>query len=324
METLLAGSLSPTVLDSYLHCPARFFREKLCGILPLPEVQEGDDPAAVGELLHHVLRRAYEPFLGKKTRRGDVGEARLISLFRQAIAAGDLRERLPAESWLMLEAAGPLRLRDYLRNQPEDFTPLFLEKKCTAVLAVGNQSRTLQGTLDRVDRREAGDVILDYKSGRLPPHPASFWKAGPLWDRLDAWTPDRPDPLPELGASLGSIQLPCYLFLHDRETGRSAFDAAWVNLGGDGAEIPLLGEKWDDGERGIILTRRIPALLRFVLSHMQNAPSLAPLPGPRCAWCPFLRTCRSGSLSVAGDEKEVTAGDRSDISPPGGVRGGEI
>ena len=291
MEDLLARPLSPTFLDAYLSCPARFFRERMCGISPLPEVQEGDDAAGVGDLLHKVLRRAYEPFLGK-VRRGDVSENGLISLFRQAIQAGDFRERQPAESWFMLEAAGPLRLRDYLRNQPEDSTLLFLEKKCAAVLAVENRARTLQGTLDRVDRRETGDVILDYKSGRLPENSASLWKTDSLWERLDGWTADQPDPLPELGFLLGSIQLPCYLFLYARETGNPAFDAIWVNLREDGAEMPLLGKNMDDETREVILEERIPSLLRFVLAHMQNAPSLIPLPGPRCQWCPFAPSCR--------------------------------
>ena len=69
-------------------------------------------------------------------------------------------------------------------------------------------------------------------------------------------------------------------------------DAAWVHLAGDGAEVPLLGPKWSDEERAAILHTRIPALLRFVLTHMRAAPELRPRPGPHCAWCPYVGACR--------------------------------
>lgn len=69
MESLLAEPLAPTGLDAYIRCPARFFRERMCAIRPLEEVLEGDDPRGVGELLHKVLLRAYEPYAGRTVRR---------------------------------------------------------------------------------------------------------------------------------------------------------------------------------------------------------------------------------------------------------------
>ena len=47
-----------------------------------------------------------------------------------------------------------------------------------------------------------------------------------------------------------------------------------------------------DEERAAILHTRIPALLRFVLTHMRAAPELRPRPGPHCAWCPYVGACR--------------------------------
>lgn len=46
---------SHTRLDAYLTCPLRYY-ERLCAIAPIDEVNEDDDPAAVGVLLHNVLR----------------------------------------------------------------------------------------------------------------------------------------------------------------------------------------------------------------------------------------------------------------------------
>lgn len=302
MEGLLAAPLAPTGLDAYIRCPARFFRERMCGIRPLEEVLEGDDPRGVGELLHKVLLRAYEPYAGRTVRRGDIDETRLTALFREELEACGLRERLPAESQLMLEAAGPLRLKSFLAAQPDDFLLLQVEAQHAAPLEAGGRPHVLYGVLDRVDRRPEGDIILDYKTGRHPQVPAAFWRRDDLWERLEAWTPDGPDPLPDLADVLPSIQLPCYLYIYGHENpsdaseapdvARPVTDAAWVHLAGDGAEVPLLGPKWSDEEREDILNTRIPVLLRFVLAHMRAAPELRPRPGPHCAWCPYAGACR--------------------------------
>lgn len=296
MESLLAEPLAPTGLDAYIRCPARFFRERMCAIRPLEEVLEGDDPRGVGELLHKVLLRAYEPYAGRTVRRGDIDEARLTALFREELDACGLRERLPAESQLMLEAAGPLRLKSFLAAQPDDFLLVQVEARHAAPLKAAGRSHVLYGVLDRVDKRPEGEIILDYKTGRHPQVPAAFWRGDDLWERLDAWTPGAPDPLPELADALPSIQLPCYLYIYSREDApdepRPVADAAWVHLAGDGAEVPLLGPKWSDEERAAILHTRIPALLRFVLTHMRAAPELRPRPGPHCAWCPYVGACR--------------------------------
>ena len=65
----LKHPLSATRLDAYLTCPLRYYYERLCAIAPIDEVNEDDDPAAVGVLLHNVLRDFYAPAVGKTVRR---------------------------------------------------------------------------------------------------------------------------------------------------------------------------------------------------------------------------------------------------------------
>lgn len=89
----LKHPLSATRLDAYLTCPLRYYYERLCAIAPIDEVNEDDDPAAVGVLLHNVLRDFYAPAVGKTVRRdaqsGDpelpfLDEKALRALFRTA------------------------------------------------------------------------------------------------------------------------------------------------------------------------------------------------------------------------------------------------
>ena len=298
MDDLLAAPLAPSTLEAYIRCPARFFWERLCAIRPLDEVLEDDDPSGVGALLHEVLRQAYEPFVGREVSKSDIGAQRLAALFRAQLEAWPRRENLPAESLLMLKAAGPLRLARFLEAQPESCTPLEVEAEHSAGLEAAGRPHTLYGKLDRVDARPEGHIILDYKSGRvLTTTPVAFWHRDDLWGRMEKCTPASPDdPLPELADALPGIQLPCYLYLYSHgdapDKPRPVADAAWVHLAGDGSEVPLLGPKLSGDERGAILNDRIPALLRFVLNHMRNAPELCPQPGRHCQWCPYAGLCR--------------------------------
>lgn len=298
MEKLLADPLSPTALEAYIRCPARFFREQMCDIRPLAEVLEEDDPSGVGKLLHRVLQRAYKPYAGRTVHRNDIEPAHLSALFHEELNRWQRRENLPAESLLMLETAGPMRLGRFLDTQPAQCVLLEIEAEHKARLEAAGRPHVLLGVLDRVDSRAEGDIILDYKSGRsLKPVSAAFWRGDDLWDRMEKWTPDSPDdPLPELADALPGIQLPCYLYIYSHENGpdkpRPVADAAWIHLAGDGGEVPLLGPKISDKERDDILNERIPALLRFVLTHMRSAPELRPQPGQHCQWCAYAGVCR--------------------------------
>lgn len=114
----------------------------------------------------------------------------------------------------MLEAAGPRRLRDFALNQPDVLELLQLEHDVSAVLEHEGRRFTLEGQIDRLDRREQGLVILDYKSGNTSRQPRlSFWEDEHLWSAMYGWRPGLPDPLAELADTLPSIQLPCYLYM---------------------------------------------------------------------------------------------------------------
>ncbi len=299
MDALLAKPLSPSRLDEYLACPVSFFHKYVCGLRELDEVPEGDDYLGVGTMLHTVLERAFAPYVGQILHPGDITPERLEELFREELGKGRLLDSLPAQSRFMLEAAGPKRLRDFLQRQPEVTEVLQLEHEASAVFENGERRFTLSGTLDRLDRRPEGLVILDYKSGNTSKQPhASFWSDEELWRQMREWRPGQPDPLNALADSLPSIQLPCYLYLCAHDPRMAAFlrlsplaDAAWVQLAEKGEEISLLGEDAAEEERRTIIEERIPELLSFVLRHMDEAEIFAPRRSRRCERCPYRMHC---------------------------------
>lgn len=302
MERLLSRPLAPTLLDAYVRCPARFCRQYLLGLWEKEEVPEGDDYAGVGDVVHTTLYRAYEPWLNKRLRGGELSPETLLTLFHGELEASGVSDRLPAESLFMLKAAVPRRFAAYLAGQPEELTPLWLEHKLEAPVDAAGVRRMLEGRLDRVDRRGDSFVVVDYKTGHIPGR-GKLFRAKPggdvldLWRALPEWTPQGVDFLPALADALPSLQLPCYVLLGRHALGRAADNAVWEDLGknrrdgGDAVEIPLfaddLPEDWHDE-----LLEGIPGLFAFVLDHMARTDAFSPREGEHCRWCPFAALCR--------------------------------
>ncbi len=304
LERFLARGLSPTHLDTYLSCPAKFFYQYLCGIQSLEEVQEKDDVAGFGEMLHQVLQSAYEPFVGKKVSRGDISPEALCALFQKKLKESVLSDSLSAQSRFMLEVAAPRRLRAFLENQPQECIVLQVEHTCEAFLPVGEKRFKLTGKLDRLDNRGESFAVLDYKTGvnlknQIPKK--DFWKDESLWEALRSWEAEEDDPLPELFDSVRKVQLLCYLYLctHDPKTNMLVSaphlsNAAWVQLAERGEEIFLFGQQVKEEDRQLCIATQIPELLDFLLRHMTESRFFFPQPGKNgknCEHCLYVSCC---------------------------------
>jgi hypothetical protein len=169
MEKLLERRVSASLLDAWLRCPAAFFYERLARIAPAVEPEEGDDPLAVGNMLHAALRDFYGGRLHQALPPGadlPPGDLALLkkSVFGSDICAGLFR-RLPADSRIMIEEAVDKRLAAYLDKQPAT-TVLAAECGLSAPFPRSSgphPERTddmpatpfsLTGTLDRLDLRD--------------------------------------------------------------------------------------------------------------------------------------------------------------------------
>ena len=278
LRAALAGPVSASLLDLYLRCPLRFFYERAASLAPADEVSEGDDPLAVGDMMHRLLFDVYKNLAGKPLPGGEALEAmlggELIAAFAASHDLGRIGRSVPADSFAMLVTAGKKRLTEYLLAQPPA-TPLALEMSLKAAFSFtgstsGPAAIHLVGKADRIDLRrsppEEGSeapaphcVILDYKTGRIPRFTPGIWEREGLWNAMDAWTPDdvnanlahdpgAADPvLLNLAESMESVQLPLYLLLHRlaAEQGTSRPEASRA---GDAAgavfDAPALDARW--------------------------------------------------------------------------------
>lgn len=302
LKNLLRAPLSATRLDVYLQCPLRFAWQYLCGLAPLQEINEGDDPAAVGVCIHNTLRALFEPYLHKEVRRGDISPQTGRACFYEALEAADLRRLLPPDSCLMLEAAVPLRLERFLARQPERATILALERKLLAHLSLAGRNYAFTGTLDRLDRRDGLLHVLDYKTGRIPRHDGSLWTDRDFFQRVKAVLalepgqsaayPGQLDSLfTQLRERLPSLQLPCYISMVRAKGLGCPGDASLVELREDGAEVPLFGGLAEDELAAAL--GYCDLALALTLRHLESAPEFASQPERHCAWCPYACLCKA-------------------------------
>ncbi|MEG2172763.1 MAG: PD-(D/E)XK nuclease family protein [Desulfovibrionaceae bacterium] len=306
MAEILAQGLSPTKLDAYMTCPLRFAFEHVCRITPVREVNEGDDPAAVGALIHKVLQQVYTPYVHKDIQAGDIDADTLRQTFLTLLEASDLRTKLPPDSYCMLELAGPLRLGRYLERQPAASHIVALEHRFSASLESDNSSYTVHGTVDRVDKRQGALVVLDYKTGEVHAPAPSLWSDTEFWQSLNCYFAGQEgslagtseavsDPLLTLKERIGSVQLPCYIYLLNQSDvlrGHGPVgDAALVRLRDDGEEIMLFGDALDAAAQRMAVEDCIPTLLRFLLQHMEFTDSFVPISGAHCQWCEYEGMC---------------------------------
>ena len=308
MTAFLRRPLSATALDAYLGCPLRFARQYLCRLKTRQEVNEGDDPAAVGTCLHQALRALYAPWLGKTVRRGDITLDQALACFEDALMSADLRHLLPADACLMLEAAAPQRLRAFLEHQPEETRIVALEQSIDAELSLAGRPFAFTGIVDRIDRREGLLYVLDYKTGTIPKHDYTLWSdarflaeaasvcaltdATPAGAPLDEQTLARLEgAFAALAERLPSVQLPAYVaMLEARESG-SVGNAALVELRDEGKEHPLFDDLMDDDLPGA--REGCTLALALVLRHMERAPRFDARPDVHCRWCPYASLCAS-------------------------------
>ncbi len=303
LDAFLQKPVSASAMDAYLSCPLRFFYERLAGLAPAEEVAEGEDPQALGNLLHAALQEFYAPRRGLDFEPGPGDFLELRNIFLRRLAENPLAAQLGPDSLAMLRITGPERLKTFLDNQAQTRVEM-LEAQFSAGLTVNCGERILTprlyGVLDRLDFRAGRGLILDYKSGRVPEIDSKIWQDEPFWDSLAACPPADAQAgaelWPAIRLALPSVQLPFYLYLarhglakdssgENRRFSPAPQNAAWVELKMSGREIPVLPPDLPDEEAAGILDERIPLLLRFILGQLAGAKTFLPQKSPKCLWC---------------------------------------
>jgi len=291
LDRILERPLSASLLDAYLTCPLRFYYGRVMRLAHLDEVAEEGDAAGLGTLLHEVLRAAFAPFVGHEIDGTHIRLEPLFSRLDAALEAAPFYHALPPDGRLGLARTCRERLRRYVAGMPRT-TPLSLETRLSVSLSWAGREWLFTGIVDRADRREAGIVILDYKTGKPRKPGAALWQDEGFWERLgDPASTGDEGLLAEVRDRVQSVQLPLYALLYAKALGGTPHEAACVELRRSGEECGLFGEKTPPGVRREAILTRTPVLVDYLVRHLTETPHFAPTPSRACDWCEFAGLC---------------------------------
>lgn len=291
-DTLETKGLSPSRLDQYMHCPKRFFYSYLTDVRPIQHVNEDGDRSEFGSIMHEVLREFLTPYIGQETELSQLDPTPLLALFEDVFTAHDFFSALPLDTRMALTKTGRHRLTAFLKSQ-KTATLTGLEKSMKASIAMDGLAIPFTGQLDRIEERDTGVVVLDYKTGGGQIPNKGFWEDDDMWNRITTYGPDVIDPmlLPDLSRTVRSVQLPAYLHLYAECDGETPHDAGLIHLAEDGKTQYLFGPKWTEMERAEAVDDMTPLLIKVLVRHMLLATQFTAQPGPLCQWCDFKNPC---------------------------------
>lgn len=296
VREILKRKISPTALDAYISCPYQFALSRILGVWPPQAVIEGEDTAVAGIIIHKTLEKVYENRLKKTVRKNDVTLEELTKTFSEiskdkAWGGPDL----PAESRFLLEAAAVRAFAKYLDGAPEETFVESLEKTLAATITVNDIKVKLEGKLDRLDRRDGGLWLLDYKSGEIKAPDPDLWNDDQFFVKIrDAlrkqqWDDESEDLYETLIDKMPSCQLPFYVTLLKYNYKESALGAAFVDLKKSGDEVGIFAEV--SRENLARAAERCEDAIKLIMQRILLAPEFSTGESGSCSYCDYGSVC---------------------------------
>ena len=167
------GTLSASVIQNYLKCPAKFYYQFVKGLKTDDEVAESLDAGMLGNVFHQVMRELYDrtvvsPSYLQELLRDSAGIRKRIrsSVLEQMRSIEVGGRNLVLEEVILDYVLSTLRYdrQLLLTSGSEGFRILGLEK----VFQMDFEGFHLKGFVDRIDSYRPGEVrIVDYKTGKV-------------------------------------------------------------------------------------------------------------------------------------------------------------
>ena len=176
LETLRGMTFSNSSLQTWMGCSMRFYYQYILGLKEEEDLSEGVDNAAFGTLYHYVMRRLYEPFIGRTVDRdtlkkmaADTGHmAALVDEgFHEELGLKEINGRNRIAGALVAKLASRTLEVDAGRAEGDEINSIVaLEENYTASFRTpGGHNLRLRGIFDRVDRVGGRLRLVDYKTG---------------------------------------------------------------------------------------------------------------------------------------------------------------
>jgi CRISPR/Cas system-associated exonuclease Cas4 (RecB family) len=175
-------ALSPSAINTYLNCPARFYFKYVAELKEPENVLEEIEATLMGSILHKAMEYLYKPCLNKEINtqiiEGILENTEFINTcIHKAFLSEYLEPNQKEQNPSNVKLIGKNKLIKevifkYVKSVLEfdkrhtPFTFLGLEMPCRMVVKIsGNKQISIGGIIDRVDNAKGTTRIIDYKTG---------------------------------------------------------------------------------------------------------------------------------------------------------------
>jgi len=274
---------SAHALDTYLACPLRFYYQNVLQLAEREEITDEMEATDVGELVHGILKKYFEPLRGKRLTENDLDRLRLERVVDECF-----------EETFGKETTGTvLLLRRQVKHQLWEFLskhqlPLAQSTELTVIgteqrLEVDYKGYRFTGRIDRIERRGEQTYIVDYKTG------VDVKAVGIRLEKLDSGDPGT------WRAAIPSFQLPMYMLLYSQATKEplSSLEPVYLFLGKNRIDAEIEHSI----EEGISSTDVFAAVEPLMMKTIEAIldPNIPFMPTPElekeCPRCPFNTIC---------------------------------
>ncbi len=196
--------LSPSAINTYLHCGLKFYFHYVAGLKEPEEVKEEIDGVVFGNIFHDTMEEMYKPFVGKVVEKSHLENMQKDRVWMEnevtrQIAIHYLKKKPPIKGTVKLQGKTLLifeNAKTYIKqllkidSELAPFTVVSLEESYKRWIKAGDKNICVGGKIDRIDRIDGVTRVLDYKTGNVKS--TTFKEIGELFER------DTKDPKKEI------------------------------------------------------------------------------------------------------------------------------
>ncbi len=169
-EFLKKFSFSPSSLETYILCPAKFYYQNILGLEEKVKIEDEPDHGMTGTIVHESLKRLYEKkkliFESDYKKIEDEYSKIIEEVFQEngfKRDSGILRIR----KWAILKKVLKFLKEDIKRIRENEIEIIYLEKDFKEDIEFKNGvSATFKGRIDRIEKEKDIFRIIDYKTGK--------------------------------------------------------------------------------------------------------------------------------------------------------------
>jgi len=290
IEFLKGLEYSASSVNTYLHCPLRFYYQYVLGLKERAESLDEPEAADIGVFIHELFQQAFSVFLNKPVVIDSKFRKAFFDLLDKKFDS-EFKKKMKSDAFLVKEILD-VRMNSFLDNEAKRCAEevLCLESTFKSRIEFKPGAFKFKAIVDRIDMLENKDIlILDYKTGDTDVMPSTDVLG------IEAAGFSRA----VLKKSIKSFQLPLYYYLvaNDNNYKDKEVDAALYFIKGPKENLRLEAlfdcdlQPADKNIRMQVYMKALGAVLADIVS--QDCAFVSDRENPiRCQWCPFFYLCR--------------------------------